>query len=55
VQEVLQADWQDARQFPQPPDFTDSRRLFPAIVLILVSFVFMFSLSRAHTVRPYIM
>jgi hypothetical protein len=38
VQEVLHADWQDARQLPQPPDFTDSRRLFPLIVLILVVF-----------------
>jgi hypothetical protein len=45
VQEVLQADWQEARQFPQPPDLTDSRRLLPAIVLILGVFSVVFIVS----------
>jgi hypothetical protein len=44
VHEVLQADWHEARQLPQPPVLTDSRSLLPQIVLILVDFwvVFIF-------------
>jgi len=42
VQEVLQADWQDARQFPQPPDLTDSRSSFPQILIIRLFFSVVF-------------
>jgi len=55
VHEVLQADWQEARQFPQPPCLTESFSMGPQIVLIFFSvvvFIF-YLLSARQVVAPY--
>ena len=53
MQEVLQADWQEARQFPQPPVLTESRRSLLTIVLIrgVFSVVFMFGSFAGRAMR----
>jgi len=52
VHEVLHADWHDARQLPQPPDLTDSRRLPPVIVLIRFDVSFILSPFCGRLNRP---
>ena len=43
MQEVLQADWQEARQFPQPPFSAVSLSDFPVTVLMWLVELFIFS------------